>query len=165
MIRKLSTSALDTSSVPALLEHIRKLSHDDSFGMLTRPALLHQAGQLHGPSYIVAFIDLDHLRVHNQAHGYDEVNNRVRKTFRPALRYCDLVGRWFSGDELVLILSPNDEMAQGLIDRLHLHATANNLSFTHAVATWRPASQRLVTVINKLSVIVTLKKASRDTAA
>jgi len=137
--------------VARLTAHVRTLSHDDAFGMLTRPALIFQADRLPSGSFFMLYCDLDQLHDLNGHLGYEEVNRRVRHSFAPALRQSDLVGRWFSGDEILIILPDDSRLLWGLVQRLQREAESQGFSFSFALGTWRHPDQNLVSVVSRLA--------------
>lgn len=158
MNRRLTTQPLDEVSIGTLRDRIRRLSHDPAFGVLTRPALADHARSLPTATYLVIFLDLDHVHHLNGLLGYDEVNRRVRATFAPAFRNTDLVGRWFSGDELVLVLANDHDAAEGLIERLQREAGENGLSFCYGLGPWVHPIESLEEAVGPLCTEVSNRK-------
>ena len=50
-----------------------------------------------------AFIDLNHIYELNEHLGYNEVDRRVKEMFSVSFRRSDIVARWYSGDEIVIL--------------------------------------------------------------
>jgi GGDEF domain-containing protein len=144
--------------VTALRAQVLRLAYDDAFGMLTRPALLDRAERLPDGEYFVLALDLDGVHELNSQVGYEEVNRRVRDSFIPVFRHTDLVGRWYSGDEILILLPYDSETAIGLVKRLRREAAANSLSFTHALGTWPHPREALEDVVARLLRWVAMRK-------
>ena len=155
---KLVAPRLHEESVSALRAQIVRLAYDRAFGMLTRPALLDRAERLPNGEYFVLALDLDGVHELNGRVGYEEVNRRVRESFVPAFRHTDLVGRWFSGDEILVLLPYDSSAAIGLVKRLHREAAANDLSFTHALGTWSHPREPLEGAVARLLRVVVMRK-------
>jgi len=80
-------------------EIIDFLSYDKIFGILTRPAL-----ELKIKKKINAcLIDLNNLKKLNQLIGYNNVNNIIFNIFNEFKKHNCICGRWFSGDEILII--------------------------------------------------------------
>lgn len=150
MLRLLSDQVGD-NTLTSLTAQVRALSHDDAFGMLTRPALLFQAGRLPVGNYFLLYCDLDQMHDLNRRLGYEAVNDRVRLSFALGFRHTDLVGRWFSGDEILLVLPDDSRMVWGLVQRLQREAKAQGISFTFALGTWQQPVEELVSAVNRLT--------------
>lgn len=155
---RLAAPARPAASVEALHEHVRRLSYDDAFGMLTRPALIQHARRLPPDAYFVLFLDLSHMRLLNARLGYEEVNRRVRRTFTPAHRRTDLVGRWYSGDEILIVLPHDPTALSGLVVRLVRHARANGLSFVYAFSAWPHPEADFDETVSRLTRLVLARK-------
>lgn len=160
------TSSPSTRACPSCrtrirqLEHaIRALSWDDTFGMLTRQGLLHAASVQPRGIRPVIFLDLDGIHTLNQQLGYEEVNRRIHATFQDAgLRHSDIIGRWYSGDEIVII---TDGDPQAIIDKLTHAARTHGISFTYACTPWE-STNPLSIVIPELAARVTELKRERN---
>ena len=131
IMKLLIAAALGAATAAALQERrIARAHYDEAFGMLTRQGLDAKLNRL-TTEVDVLFIDLDHIHELNTALGYTEVNRLVRQAF--AVRASDtLIGRWQSGDELVVITRRGDGV--GLSERLTARLASLGLSATIAVA-------------------------------
>jgi len=87
----------------ALLDAIHRLSYDKAFGILTRNAVEESVRGV--TVFDVAFLDFDNVHGLNAVLGYDKVNLLFREVFSAMKSmYPNLiVGRWFSGDEIVVV--------------------------------------------------------------
>lgn len=158
MTQKLMAPYLHEESVTTLRAQVRKLSIDTNFNVYTRPALLDRAERLPNNEYFVLVLDLDGVHALNNQVGYEEVNRRVRDSFIPVFRHTDLIGRWFSGDEILILLPYDPETAIGLVKRLRREAAINGLSFTHALGTWPHPRETLENVVMRLFRLVAMRK-------
>jgi hypothetical protein len=142
---------------------IRALSWDDAFGMLTRQGLLHAASVQPRGTRPVIFLDLDGIHTLNQQIGYEEVNRRIHATFQDAgLRHSDIVGRWYSGDEIVII---TDGDPQAVIEKLTQAARANGVTFTHASGAWDSGLPIATTISDLAAHVADLKHARKSREA
>jgi GGDEF domain-containing protein len=130
---------------------VEELSWDQPFGMWTRGALLQFCRIMPRGTRTVAFIDLDDIHSLNQSLGYAEVNRRVRSSFSIPFRRSDLVARWFSGDELVIILDCDREGAGLKIAQLRESARKHGLSFTHEIGEWEVGRQPFTKIVEELA--------------
>lgn len=146
------------ATIPSLREQVRRLSFDEAFGMLTRPAILDHAALLPPGAYFVLFLDIDGTGELNRRLGYEEVNRRVRASFACAFRVTDLVGRWYFGDEILAVIPHDSSMLIGLIPRLSREARANGLAFTYAFSAWRNPEETLPAVVGRLTGRVLSRK-------
>lgn len=86
-------------------EIIERLSIDPSYGILTRAALEIDLAPREKEIRFVAFLDIDYLHDLNSRIGHDEANKKIRRALH--LRASDVIlsGKWYSGDEIVILLS------------------------------------------------------------
>lgn len=76
-----------------------KLKKDKLFGILTRPALeLQIQGKVNA-----CLIDMNNLKKLNQLLGYNKVNKIIYNIFQEFKKEDCICGRWFSGDEILII--------------------------------------------------------------
>ena len=107
-------------------EKIRKLSQDRAFGILTRNALEMRIDTV-SHNFDCVFIDFNGVKQLNDEMGYKNVNSIIRAIFANCqFRSEDLIGRWFSGDEIVVTTEFDIE---GLLERLIMQANKRNISF------------------------------------
>jgi GGDEF domain-containing protein len=153
------------AEIARLERKVKDLGWDDCFGIYTRPAFLELCRMQPRISRVVAFLDFDRIHEMNHKVGYDEVNRRVREVFSGALRKSDLVGRHFSGDEIVIVLDTLDlGSAEEVLKGLRARAQEHGLSFTHALGLWEK-DEPLEEPIGRLGEEVLNKKKARDRAA
>lgn len=132
------------------------LYFDRSYGILTRGAIeleiRHSKKEL--LKYLV-YLDIDYLHEFNNKVGHDEANNRIRRALH--FRSSDLVicGRWYSGDEIVIIID-GDPLA--FCARLGESFSREEMSATTAFV---PFSGRILEDVKKAKKIVDEKKAKR----
>jgi len=151
--------------IARLQRKVKELGWDRCFGMFTRPAFLEVCSMQPRITRAVAFLDFDRIHELNQQVGYEEVNRRIRKVFAGGLRKSDIVGRHFSGDEIVIVLDTVDlAAAKKVLDDLRARAEEHGLSFTHALGLW-DRNEHLEKPISRLGEEVLEKKRVRDQAA
>jgi hypothetical protein len=117
--------------IARLKDHVKHLSHDKAYNILTRPALELEFDQRapEGDIYAV-FIDLDKIHELNKIHGsYEKVDKMIRRAFKMRAGDLLLAGRWKSGDEIVFIVRSDPA---GFIARLQRSLAKNGLSATCA---------------------------------
>lgn len=126
---KIIAAALLGAGIAAALQErrVRRSHYDPAFGMLSRAGVDARLRGVKG-AYDVLFIDLDH--VHEL--GYPAVDARVRAAFQLRRGDAQLIGRWYSGDEILVIAPAGDGV--GLAQRLAQRLAAQGLSATIAVA-------------------------------
>jgi GGDEF domain-containing protein len=132
--------AATLGAAAATLAQERRLArahYDDAFGMLTRAGLEARLDRMTS-AVDVLFCDLDHIHDLNARLGYTEVNALIRSAFQLRRGDAILIGRYFSGDEIILVAPAGD--GRGLAERLQLRLGAVGLSATIAVASATPRS-------------------------
>ena len=143
-----------------LKEQLQDLSWDTAFGMYTRSGLMTLAKSQFLGKKSVAFLDLDRIHELNERYGYDEVDRRVRAAFSANTRKGDaLAARWWSGDEILLVLDCNTDRAYHVLERLASAASTQKLSFTCAIGQWDTDAEDLNSVVTRLSKQVLHDKA------
>lgn len=166
MLRKLVARLFGFDAEIAKLQRkVKQLGWDDCFGIYTRPAFLEICRMQPRITRVIAFLDFDRIHELNQEVGYEEVNRRVRVLFSGTLRRSDLVGRHFSGDEIVVVLDAADmQAAEGVLEGLRTRARELGLSFTYALGLW-DKDEPLQGPVARLGEEVLKKKKARDRAA
>lgn len=107
----------------------RALLTDPIYGCLTRQGIERQwRGNQH-----VLFFDIDGMHAANTALGYDIVNRRIRSALRVCRAGEAAAGRWFSGDEIV-VLAPSDRIAAQIRQRLIAALLNEDMTATFAIA-------------------------------
>ena len=111
-----------TDKVVEMKRTIERLSIDPMFGILTRSALEIEIEKL--DKFNCIFLDIDKLKKHNEKYGYNNVNYKLKIQFNKFKDICKatgikaVVGRWFSGDEILIITNHlvfvNDLLAEQL---------------------------------------------------
>ena len=116
-----------------LLQRVIELSTDANYGITVREAIPHELRDLQdsgksSPRYVL-YMDVDDCHGANTKYGYDMVNKKIRRAIH--VRHADVLlrGRWFSGDELVVIVQGDPE---GVTERLRSAFAHENLSITCA---------------------------------
>jgi GGDEF domain-containing protein len=111
---------------------IESLITDSVFGVVTRQGLSIKLNQVNAEIKFICFLDIDNMHKANEVYGYESVNARIKNSLD--IRSSDLLikSRWFSGDELVIVLREGEPEA--FLNRLHNNFVDNGLSITSAYA-------------------------------
>jgi GGDEF domain-containing protein len=134
-----------------LRQRIAELSWDNTFGMWTRPAFLEFCRVMPRGGRVVALIDLNHIHDLNYQYGYAEVDRRIKATFAIPFRRSDIVARWYSGDEIVILFDADQTGAERKIGELRESAGRAGLTFVFAIGEWEVGRQPIIEVITALS--------------
>ncbi len=146
-----------------LREQVDQLSWDTAFDMWTRGAFLPFCQVMPRSTRVVVFIDFDDIHRLNNQVGYADVDRRIRNTFSVPFRRSDVVARWYSGDEIVILFDSNREGAERKLEELTHWARKEGLSFKYALGEWEVGKQTAEDVIGALGDKVAEQKlASRD---
>lgn len=147
--------------IHALRERVAQLSWDANFGMWTRDAFLEFCRVMPRGVRIVAFIDLNDIHALNYQVGYTEVDRRIRATFAIPFRRSDLVARWYSGDEIVILFDSDRPGAEHKLSELRESAGRQGLTFVSEIGEWQVGQQPVIEAINALSQRSSQKKLAR----
>jgi GGDEF domain-containing protein len=113
----------------------RTLLIDRAYGCLTRSGI----ERIFRPGSDVIFLDLDAIHALNTRHGMPEVDRRIARALAATTRRGEIVaGRWYSGDELV-VLAPAG-VGVHVAGRLAAALAVEGMSACMAVI---PAAERL----------------------
>ena len=148
--------------INSLHERVRELSWDLAYGMYTRPAFLQFAMVMPRGTRYVSFIDLDRIHHLDQELGYTEVDRRIKATFSMNFRRSDVVARWYSGDEIVILFDSDREGADRKMVELAESAHRESLSFKFAIGDWAVGKDPAADVIDALAENVRLQKTSNE---
>jgi len=100
----------------ALRALVQDLSVDNSFGILTAPALRRRVADMADPQPLAAvYLDVDDMKGANARHGHADVDRRIHAALT-ARSSDSVMGRWLWGDEIVAIVPWTD--AIGFCDRI-----------------------------------------------
>lgn len=124
-----------TAAYLAQERRVRAAHFDPAFGMLTRAGLDARLDRL-SSAVDILFVDIDQVHELNTRLGYNEVDRLIRSAFVMRSGDAIIVGRWYSGDEIIVVAPTGD--GQGLAERLQLRLGAVGLSATIAVASAAP---------------------------
>ena len=141
-----------------LQAQIQELQWDGPFGMLTRGAFVQHCAVMPRGVRNIAFIDLDDINVLNDRYGYTEVDDRVRATFSVPFRRSDIVARWYSGDEIVILFDSDRQGAERKLGELAQSAEKNGLSFQAAQGEWEVGQQGIEEAVAALAKKMAGKK-------
>ena len=152
---------LDTE-LKELRQRVEELSWDSAYGMWTRGAVLQFCQVMPRGTRTILFIDLDKIHVLNNELGYTAVDARIQASFSAiSLRRSDLVARWYSGDEIVILFDSDRPFADSKIADLQESAKAQGLSFTYAVGEWDVGKESIEEVVKELSDRIATGKPQR----
>jgi GGDEF domain-containing protein len=130
--------------------------------MWTRPAFLQFCHVMPRGQRIVMFLDLDGIHGMNLRFGYEQVNERIRTAFSVFYRRSDVVARWFSGDEIVILFDSDGAGAVRKIEQLEEAARRQGLTFTYRLGEWEVGKQAIEEVIDGLAEQVNREKAPKE---
>ncbi|MFH1567412.1 MAG: hypothetical protein ABIL09_05370 [Gemmatimonadota bacterium] len=146
----------------ALREQIKELSWDTAYGMWTRGAFLQFCQIMPRGTRTVVFLDLDRIHVLNERLGYSSVDRRISASFGGLFRRSDVVARWYSGDEIVILFDADRDVAERKVEHLALSARAHGLTFQYAVGDWEVGKEPIEDVVEALATrVAELKAAAR----
>lgn len=149
----------------AMRQQIRELSWDAIFGMWTRGAFLQFCQVMPRGRRVVVFLDLNEIHNLNERLGYNEVDRRVKAMFSMSFRRSDIVARWYSGDEIVILFDSDRIGAEAKIIQLEKSAAEQGLTFFHHVGEWEVGKEAIEEVISALADQVTAKKIAAESKA
>lgn len=147
--------------ITELEERVDYLSKDSVYGIWTRAAFLQFCSVMPRGLRAVIFIDFDNIHGLNEQLGYTEVDKRVRATLTLDFRASDLVARWYSGDEVVILIDGNLDIAEKKIKELLESAHYNGLGFEYTLGLWEVGKEPIEIVVNELSRKLIRKTAPR----
>ncbi len=134
------------------LEHqVEQLSWDSAFGMWTRGAFVQFCQVMPRGFRIIAFIDLDRIHHLNEEVGYTEVDRRVKAAFAIPFRRSDVVARWFSGDEIVILFDSDRSGVERKLEELEESAREQDLTFKFEIGAWEVGLQLVQEVVDELT--------------
>ena len=145
------------AEIDALQIKLNELSWDDTFGMLTRNGFLHLCREISPQVRKVVFIDLDGIGDLNLELGYVEVDRRIKSIFNGFSISNEIVARWYSGDEIVLVfddLTASDHRIQ----QLYKEAEEAGISFVYASGIWHKQHTPINEIVDRLSARVCAEK-------
>lgn len=129
MTRPSYAELLDLNST--LMQQLTQLSTDPAYHVTTRAAVAFELRRQSESARYVVFLDIDHMHEANAEHGYEAVNGMIRRACH--VRSADVLirARWFSGDELVFVLSGNpDGFCQRLKTAFRNEGLGTTMSYT-----------------------------------
>ena len=145
-----------------LRQRVEELSWDSAYGMWTRSAILQFCQVLPRSRRTVVFIDFDRIHILNNELGYTAVDARIQASFSAiSLRRSDLVARWYSGDEIVILFDSDGPFADSKISELQGSAKAQGLTFKYAVGEWEVGKESVDEVVKELSDRIATGKRQR----
>jgi len=146
--------------IAALREQVKELSWDTAYGMWTRGAFLQFCQIMPRGTRTVVFLDLDRIHVLNERLGYSSVDRRISASFGGLFRRSDVVARWYSGDEIVILFDADRAAAERKVEQLAQSARAQGLSFKYAIGDWEVGKEPIEDVVDGLAARVAEQKAA-----
>lgn len=140
--------------ISGLREQVEELSWDSAYGMWTRPAFIQFCQVMPRSIRTLAFLDLDRIHALDLELGYTEVDRRIQGTFSVSFRRSDVVARWYSGDEIVILFDSDRQWAEIKLTELAAAAKGQGLSFKYAIGDWDVGKQPVEDVVDGLSSMV-----------
>jgi len=134
-----------------LRRRVDRLSWDTAYDMWTREAFLQLCRVMPRGTRAVVFIDLDRIRNLNEQHGYTEVNRKISAAFSIDFRRSDIVARWFSGDEIVILFDTDRAGAELKIAALKESAEEQGLTFKYEIGEWQVGLRSIEDVVRELA--------------
>jgi GGDEF domain-containing protein len=120
---------------------LEQLARDDAYGCYSRQGLeLVVWPRIADKARWVIFADIDDMHQLNTRLGYAEVDRRIRVALQVRSSDVMATGRYFSGDEIVWVISNGDP--EGMIKRLASNLAQQGLS---AVFASSPVTSKMLT--------------------
>ena len=142
---------MDENELRQLIAEHEEMKHDTAFGILTKPGLTIESRKQIDAVAIV-FIDIDKVHALNDKYGYDKVNDMVKSAMKIRQDDILLTGRWFSGDEIVLIVKGDPAgVSKRLMESLNKHGLSATIAYT-------PLNNELEKAVKRASDRVELAK-------
>ena len=148
--------------IESLRKQLEELRWDTPFGMWTRGAFVQICRVMPRGLRYLAFIDLDRINELNEQLGYSVVDDRVRATFSVPFRRSDVVARWYSGDEIVILFDPDRQGAELKIGELYRSAERFGLTFAHAIGDWNVGQESVEDAVPRISKHIATQKRQRN---
>ena len=163
MIRSLLAKLFGFQKIIEELEKkVKELSWDETFGMWTRTAFLQFCRVMPRGPRTLAFIDLDDIHELNYKYGYTNVNTMVKSAFSIPFRRSDIVARWYSGDEIVILFDSDYEGGKRKMKELCKKARQHDITFQYELGIWEVGKTGVVNVIDGLANINSEYKMRRE---
>ena len=144
--------------IEELRQQVKDLSWDAGFSMWTRGAFLQLCEVMPRGLRTLIFMDIDNVHGLNERYGYAEVDRRIRESFAIRFRKSDVVARWFSGDEIVILMDSDLDGANRKISELKKSGEPRAITFKFAIGTWDVGRQEIEKAVEVLSEDVTEQK-------
>lgn len=151
--------------IEKLRQQIQELSWDTSFGMWTRTAFLQFCEVMPRGRRTIVFLDLDLIHDLNEELGYTEVDRRVKATFSMPFRRSDVVARWYSGDEIVILFDADREGTERKVAQLEKSAAGQGFTFKYEIGEWEVGKEIIEDVVGTLADRVTERKQAASRVA
>jgi len=111
---------------------IEALTTCSTYGCLTRQGIDLNWQKRGNKALSVIFFDIDKMKEANTEWGYTEVNRKISAVLSQIRSDEIVLGRWFSGDEIVILCLPSE--AERAAQRLQQTFISEGMSATFAIA-------------------------------
>jgi diguanylate cyclase (GGDEF)-like protein len=130
---------------------IKQLHLCSSYGCLTRQGVDAQWQRHKNKSnQSLIFLDLDKIHDLNEKWGYTVVDAKIKASLK--CRKNELLGRWYSGDELIIIVPTQEALAT--CNRIQNQLENNGLSGTFAIVPINKNNKHISDAVKKASALV-----------
>lgn len=143
------------AEIEKLQAEIQMLKMHAPYGILTRAAFEIEKRKFTDGQYVV-FSDIDNMHGLNTQYGYENVNAKIRSALQVRSDDLLLTGLWFSGDEIVFVISGNPD---GFCNRVKQSFLDHSMGITLAHA--QIIGNDIDTAIQIASELVQAKKVNR----
>lgn len=155
----ISTNAALAVWVIVLRLQIQKLHFCPSYGCLNRQGVDVQWQRHKNKSnQSLIFLDLDNIHQCNEKWGYSVVDAKIKASLK--CRKNELLRRWYSGDELIIILPTQEALAT--CNRIQNQLENNGLSGNFAIVPINKNIKHISEVVKKASALVQLTKQNNN---
>ena len=137
---------------------LEQLAHDQTYGCYSRQGLELVVWQrVAVKATHIIFADINDVHKLNAELGYEEVDRRIRSALQVRSSDVMATGRWYSGDEIVWVISSGDPA--GMIRRLTNSLAKQGLGAMFGVS--EVTSRNLAENVQRASIQVQEAKAQR----
>lgn len=139
-------------------QEIKRLHICPTYGCLSRQGINSYWNSLQRKDGLaIVFLDIDHMGELNSRLGYQEVDQRLSRAFSQ-VRSNELLGRWYSGDELVMLVPRIEAIAAAT--RIQNALKLEGISATFGIA--NAEGQFLSDIVKQASALVQESKRKGD---
>ena len=139
----------------ALQRQLHAACIDPAYGIFTRAGGEMAWRRMRRTDVAVIFTDLDNVHSLNDRLGYAEVNRRIAVAFRNRHADMTIAMRWFSGDEIVVVVPRSD----GVLAANRLSTALNHQEMSGTFAVVAVTSRDLAAEVYRAAAFVQAAKA------